>query len=52
MNSKKERAFLPFILFMAALLLFGVQSVESQEKEKGLVLQIDVKKEMKVQGGG
>ncbi|MFC1838220.1 hypothetical protein ACFL1N_01470 [Thermodesulfobacteriota bacterium] len=51
MNTIKERSFLPFILFMAVLLLFGIQEAESQEKEKGLVLRIDVKKEMKVQRG-
>ncbi|MFC1494905.1 hypothetical protein ACFL6W_06485 [Thermodesulfobacteriota bacterium] len=51
MNSIKERSFLPFMLFLAALLLFGAQSGESQERERGLVLQMDVKKEIKVQRG-
>ena len=49
MNSIKERSFLSFMFFMTAFLLFGAQSVESQEK--GLVLKIDVKKEMKIQRG-
>ena len=51
MNSIKERSFLPFILLMAAFLLLGAQSGESQEREKGLVLRIDVKKEVKVRKG-
>lgn len=51
MNSIKERSFLPYIVFMAVLLLFGAQSGESQEREKGLVLRIDVKKEVQTRKG-
>lgn len=51
MNSTKERPILTFVLLMAVLLLFGIQNGQAQEKEKGLVLRIDVKKEIKVRNG-